>query len=191
MELPGAMLGKLGHCSAKAGKVLSLPYFPTELADGAVVWYPIFLCSSYFDSVSPYARPSKIESSGIDAIWDKVASEAARTVPGIALRCCYAMSGTDTEYGFISLRFAMRCAVATQREIVSNNARAVGCEAVTQHAMAVAGRENGGNCDIKNLSRGCAVYFPVSSAACLRARCAMRGPDTAHAARDARKRVAS
>ncbi len=22
-------------------------------------------------------------------------------------------------------------------------------------------RENGGNCDIKNLSRGCKVYFPV------------------------------
>lgn len=26
---------------------------------------------------------------------------------------------------------------------------------------APAGRENGGNCDIKNLSRGCKVYFPV------------------------------
>jgi formamidase len=25
----------------------------------------------------------------------------------------------------------------------------------------VPGRENGGNCDIKNLSRGCVVYFPV------------------------------
>ena len=25
----------------------------------------------------------------------------------------------------------------------------------------VPGRENGGNCDIKNLSRGCAVYLPV------------------------------
>jgi len=25
----------------------------------------------------------------------------------------------------------------------------------------VPGRENGGNCDIKNLSRGCSVYFPV------------------------------
>lgn len=41
---------------------------------------------------------------GKDEVWDKVASEAARTVPG---------------------------------------------------------RENGGNCDIKNLSRGCTVYFPV------------------------------
>jgi len=28
-------------------------------------------------------------------------------------------------------------------------------------ARTVPGRENGGNCDIKNLSRGCAVYFPV------------------------------
>ena len=41
---------------------------------------------------------------GADASWDKVANEAARTVPG---------------------------------------------------------RENGGNCDIKNLSRGCVVYLPV------------------------------
>ena len=41
---------------------------------------------------------------GVDATWDKVASEAARTVPG---------------------------------------------------------RENGGNCDIKNLSRGAIAYFPV------------------------------
>merc|ERR1719171_1197002 len=41
---------------------------------------------------------------GSDAVWDRIAGEAARTVPG---------------------------------------------------------RENGGNCDIKNLSRGCAVYFPV------------------------------
>jgi len=41
---------------------------------------------------------------GTDAEWDRIASEAARTVPG---------------------------------------------------------RENGGNCDIKNLSRGCAVYLPV------------------------------
>lgn len=44
------------------------------------------------------------EMGGKDETWDKVASEAARTVPG---------------------------------------------------------RENGGNCDIKNLSRGCTVYFPV------------------------------
>ena len=28
-------------------------------------------------------------------------------------------------------------------------------------ARTVPGRENGGNCDIKNLSRGCTVYFPV------------------------------
>jgi formamidase len=28
-------------------------------------------------------------------------------------------------------------------------------------ARTVPGRENGGNCDIKNLSRGSAVYFPV------------------------------
>ena len=28
-------------------------------------------------------------------------------------------------------------------------------------ARTVPGRENGGNCDIKNLSRGCAVYLPV------------------------------
>jgi formamidase len=28
-------------------------------------------------------------------------------------------------------------------------------------ARTVPGRENGGNCDIKNLSRGCSVYFPV------------------------------
>ena len=28
-------------------------------------------------------------------------------------------------------------------------------------ARTVPGRENGGNCDIKNLSRGCNVYFPV------------------------------
>jgi formamidase len=41
---------------------------------------------------------------GSDTAWDRVASEAARTVPG---------------------------------------------------------RENGGNCDIKNLTRGCTVYFPV------------------------------
>jgi formamidase len=41
---------------------------------------------------------------GNDEVWDRIASEAARTVPG---------------------------------------------------------RENGGNCDIKNLSRGCTVYFPV------------------------------
>ena len=27
--------------------------------------------------------------------------------------------------------------------------------------MQIPGRENGGNCDIKNLSRGCKVYFPV------------------------------
>jgi formamidase len=55
----GAMLGQLGHFSAKMGK---------------------------------------------DEAWDSIAGEAARTVPG---------------------------------------------------------RENGGNCDIKNLSRGCNVYFPV------------------------------
>jgi formamidase len=24
-----------------------------------------------------------------------------------------------------------------------------------------AGRENGGNCDIKNLTKGCKIYFPV------------------------------
>ena len=45
-----------------------------------------------------------LEKAGKDDVWDEVASEAARTVPG---------------------------------------------------------RENGGNCDIKNLSRGCTVYFPV------------------------------
>jgi formamidase len=28
-------------------------------------------------------------------------------------------------------------------------------------ARTIPGRENGGNCDIKNLSRGCKVYFPV------------------------------
>ena len=28
-------------------------------------------------------------------------------------------------------------------------------------ARTVPGRENGGNCDIKNLSNGCKVYFPV------------------------------
>jgi formamidase len=27
--------------------------------------------------------------------------------------------------------------------------------------LAACRRENGGNCDIKNLSRGCRVYFPV------------------------------
>mmetsp|Transcript_199 Transcript_199/g.274 ORF Transcript_199/g.274 Transcript_199/m.274 type:complete len:267 (-) Transcript_199:213-1013(-) len=31
----------------------------------------------------------------------------------------------------------------------------------SEGARTVPGRENGGNCDIKNLSRGCAVYFPV------------------------------
>lgn len=31
----------------------------------------------------------------------------------------------------------------------------------SEAARTVPGRENGGNCDIKNLSRGCAVYFPV------------------------------
>merc|ERR1712151_1004309 len=45
-----------------------------------------------------------VQKSGKDTTWDKIASEAARTVPG---------------------------------------------------------RENGGNCDIKNLSTGCTVYFPV------------------------------
>ena len=45
-----------------------------------------------------------VQESGKSETWDKVAKEAARTVPG---------------------------------------------------------RENGGNCDIKNLSRGCTVYFPV------------------------------
>jgi formamidase len=44
------------------------------------------------------------DKAGVDEAWDKIASEAARTIPG---------------------------------------------------------RENGGNCDIKNLSRGCTVYFPV------------------------------
>jgi formamidase len=44
------------------------------------------------------------QKSGSDEVWDKIAAEAARTVPG---------------------------------------------------------RENGGNCDIKNLSRGCTVWFPV------------------------------
>jgi formamidase len=28
-------------------------------------------------------------------------------------------------------------------------------------ARTIPGRENGGNCDIKNLSKGCKVYFPV------------------------------
>ncbi len=28
-------------------------------------------------------------------------------------------------------------------------------------ARTIPGRENGGNCDIKNLTRGCRVYFPV------------------------------
>lgn len=45
-----------------------------------------------------------VQKAGTDEAWDRIASEAARTVPG---------------------------------------------------------RENGGNCDIKNLSRGCTVYFPV------------------------------
>eukprot|EP00884_Botryococcus_braunii_P016343 jgi/Botrbrau1/3392/Bobra.0337s0033.1 len=31
----------------------------------------------------------------------------------------------------------------------------------TEAARTIPGRENGGNCDIKNLSRGCRVYFPV------------------------------
>jgi len=31
----------------------------------------------------------------------------------------------------------------------------------SEAARTVPGRENGGNCDIKNLSRGCSVYFPV------------------------------
>lgn len=31
----------------------------------------------------------------------------------------------------------------------------------SEAARTIPGRENGGNCDIKNLSRGCRVYFPV------------------------------
>jgi formamidase len=31
----------------------------------------------------------------------------------------------------------------------------------SEGARTVPGRENGGNCDIKNLSRGCTVWFPV------------------------------
>jgi formamidase len=31
----------------------------------------------------------------------------------------------------------------------------------SEAARTVPGRENGGNCDIKNLSRGCIIYFPV------------------------------
>jgi len=34
-------------------------------------------------------------------------------------------------------------------------------EIANEAARTVPGRENGGNCDIKNLSRGCTVYFPV------------------------------
>jgi formamidase len=34
-------------------------------------------------------------------------------------------------------------------------------EVAIKAARTVPGRENGGNCDIKNLSRGCVVYFPV------------------------------
>jgi len=34
-------------------------------------------------------------------------------------------------------------------------------EVASAAARTVPGRENGGNCDIKNLSRGCSVYFPV------------------------------
>jgi formamidase len=32
---------------------------------------------------------------------------------------------------------------------------------VAEAARTVPGRENGGNCDIKNLSRGCSRHFPV------------------------------
>ena len=34
-------------------------------------------------------------------------------------------------------------------------------KAAAEAARTIPGRENGGNCDIKNLSRGCKVYFPV------------------------------
>ncbi|KAK9795218.1 hypothetical protein WJX73_003612, partial [Symbiochloris irregularis] len=34
-------------------------------------------------------------------------------------------------------------------------------KAAGEAARTIPGRENGGNCDIKNLSRGCKVYFPV------------------------------
>ena len=34
-------------------------------------------------------------------------------------------------------------------------------KAASEGARTIPGRENGGNCDIKNLSRGCTVYFPV------------------------------
>merc|ERR1712151_965397 len=44
-----------------------------------------------------------------------------------------------------------------QKEGKDSDWDAIACEA----ARTVPGRENGGNCDIKNLSRGCSVYFPV------------------------------
>ena len=34
-------------------------------------------------------------------------------------------------------------------------------QAAASHCVQIPGRENGGNCDIKNLSKGCKVYFPV------------------------------
>ena len=39
-------------------------------------------------------------------------------------------------------------------------------KAAAEAARTIPGRENGGNCDIKNLSRGCKVYFP-GAASCV------------------------
>ena len=44
----------------------------------------------------------------------------------------------------------------------ANGSKSVDWDKVaSEAARTVPGRENGGNCDIKNLSRGCAVYLPV------------------------------
>ena len=80
---------------------------------------------------------------GMDDTWDKVASEAARTVPGREVR--------EREMAIYFVRQMSLC--------IGDGARY--CTNLFHSFSLSFYSQNGGNCDIKNLSRGCTVYFPV------------------------------
>jgi len=101
--------------------------------------------------------------------FDRIASEAARTVRGFispAAQCVRIM------LVFVILGCVQLLRARTIRALphvldkqscprcgAQHNSR--GHLSCCTNNVQIPGRENGGNCDIKNLSKGCKVYFPV------------------------------
>ncbi len=106
--------------------------------------------------------------------YDRIAAEAARTVrphavPFMLSTVAYAAYRLQSVRAFLAVPYSCVRTVVLEDCIHCHCFPPMQCcfacirLAETRVAMPaqIPGRENGGNCDIKNLSKGCKVYFPV------------------------------